>query len=385
MKTKYQLSQKQNKLQRLLVLVIILILSTIIGLLHQFAPSIKTVGVDALCPFGAIESAYTLITLGSYLPKIVLSSLILLTGVLVVAIVFRRSFCGLICPLGTIQELFASLGNRLFNRKLTVKPSIDKPARFLKYIIFVLIIVFTAIMGELVYRPYDPWAAYHHLFSADLFSEFPIGFATLILAVFGSVFYDRIFCKYLCPMGGFLGMISGIGMFKIMRDENTCINCKACDKICPVNVTVSDKEVVTSAECINCNECVNVCPSEGALNISRTNGSSISSGKALLSVVLIFMLVVGSTTLTGSFKWTQLTLDEEIQVAGSFNPELIKGRMTLQEVSGASGIPTVVFKDRFNLSDEDIGIPIKDFANKYDFETEDVQEFISEYLNETKS
>ena len=93
----------------------------------------------------------------------------------------------------------------------------------------------------------------------------------------------------------------------------------------------------------------------------------------------------GSTTWTGSFKWTQLTLEEEIQVAGSFDTELIKGRMTLQEVSGASGIPTVVFKEQFNLSDEDIGIPIKEFANKYDFETEDIREFASEYLNETKS
>ena len=385
MKNKSRIAQEKNRFQRLLVLVIILVMSTTIGLLHQFAPSIRTIGVDALCPFGAIESAYALITLGSYLPKIALSSFILLAGVMVVAIVFRRSFCGLICPLGTIQELFASLGNKLFSRKLTVKPSIDKPARFLKYIIFVLIIVFTAIIGELVYRPYDPWAAYHHLFSADLFSEFPIGLATLILAVFGSVFYDRIFCKYLCPMGGFLGMISGVGMFRIMRDENTCINCKACDKVCPVNVTVSDKEVVTSAECINCNECVNECPSEGALKIGRTNGSSISPGKALFSVVLIFVLIVGATTWTGGFKWTKLTLEEEIQVAGSFDTELIKGRMTLQEVSGASGIPTVVFKERFNLSDEDIDVPMKELKAKYEFETEDVREFISEYLNETKS
>ena len=226
MKNKCRIAQKKNRFQRLLVLAIILVMSTAIGLLHQFAPSIKTVGVDALCPFGAIESAYAIITIGSYIPKIALSSFILLAGVMVVAIVFRRSFCGLICPLGTIQELFSSLGNKLFSHKLTVKPSIDKPARFLKYIILVLIVVFTAIIGELVYRPYDPWAAYHHLFSTDLLSEFPIGLATLILAVFGSVFYDRIFCKYLCPMGGFLGMISGVGMFRIMRDENTCIDCK---------------------------------------------------------------------------------------------------------------------------------------------------------------
>ena len=121
------------------------------------------------------------------------------------------------------------------------------------------------------------------------------------------------------------------------------------------------------------------------MNIGRVNGSSISPGKALLSVVLIFVLLVGATTWTGSFKWTQLTLEEEVKVAGNFDTELIKGKMTRQEISDASGIPTVVFKERFYLSDEDLGIPIKELKDKYEFETEDVREFISEYLNETKS
>lgn len=62
----------------------------------------RPVGVDALCPFGGIESAITLVFTGSMLERVAWSSFILLLATLIIALVFRRSFCGHICPLGAL-------------------------------------------------------------------------------------------------------------------------------------------------------------------------------------------------------------------------------------------------------------------------------------------
>jgi hypothetical protein len=85
-------AQRAFRSIRLAFLVLFLVASTVLGLLHLFSPDTKPVGVDALDPFGGIESAFTLIATGSMLSKIAWSSFILLFATLATAIVFRRVF-----------------------------------------------------------------------------------------------------------------------------------------------------------------------------------------------------------------------------------------------------------------------------------------------------
>jgi NAD-dependent dihydropyrimidine dehydrogenase PreA subunit len=372
---------KKSKAVRLIVMIAVLVTSTVLGLMHQFIKGSTVVGVDALCPFGGIESAYTLITTGMNLQRIAASSFILLLGVLVVALIFRRSFCGLICPMGTIQELFARLGKKIFGRRLEIPAAIDRPARYLKYVVLALTVLFTIKAGELVIRPYDPWAAYHHLSSADLLTEFLIGFIVLAITLIGSLMYDRFFCKYACPMGAFLGIISKLSVFKIRRNESTCISCKACDKACPVNIKVSEQKVVDSAECIDCAECVNVCPSKDTLSVSTGSGLKMQPLKVLGAVVIIFAIVIGATTMVGSFEWTTKSLATEMKESGGFDPSQIKGRMTIHEVVDATGISGHAFREKFNLSEDDMGEQLKTLESKNGVSAEDVRAFVDEQLN----
>lgn len=371
--------QNRDKLVRFILLIVILVFATIIGQLHQFA-NIKPVGVDALCPFGGIESFYTFITQEVMVKRIVLSSFILLIAVLVVAIIFRRAFCGNICPLGALQELFGNLGKLIFKKRFNVPKIIDVPARYLKYLVLILIVIFTAKTGELIIRPYDPWVTYNHLLSSELFTELFFGFIILIVSIAGSIFYDRFFCKYLCPMGAFLGLINKIGFFRIKRNEKTCIDCYACDKACPVNIKVQSHKQVQSSECINCNLCVNACPVKDTLYIGGPKNIKISPLLFTLLSVIIFGLIVASTTITGQFEWVQKSLTEEVKEIGTFDPEQIKGRMTIQEVIDASGVSKDKFINEFKITEADLIIPIKDLATKYDFETEQVREFVKKEL-----
>jgi len=82
---------------------------------------------------------------------------------------------------------------------------------------------------------------------------------------------NRAFCKYVCPIPTLQKITSRIAMFKIVGDAEKCTDCKACNKMCPMDIRVSEyvlsKQRVLSTECILCFECINVCV-PGALNTS---------------------------------------------------------------------------------------------------------------------
>ena len=80
--------------------------------------------IDALCPFGGIESLYTFFTAGTFIGKIFSGTLILFAITLVLAIVFRRSSCGLICPFDAIQEFFAKLRQKIFGKRFIMPKKI---------------------------------------------------------------------------------------------------------------------------------------------------------------------------------------------------------------------------------------------------------------------
>jgi polyferredoxin len=155
----YKKSRKRNRVIRIVILVLVLALSTTFGIMHQIGTTWVPPGVDAFCPFGGIEAGIYLLATGTMMQKIAWSSFVLLFAVILVAVLFRRAFCGTICPMGTLQELFARLGKLFIKKPLSVPGIIDKPARYVKYLVLVVFVVLTTILGFLVIRPYDPWAS----------------------------------------------------------------------------------------------------------------------------------------------------------------------------------------------------------------------------------
>ena len=379
----YRAKRRQVKAWRLVVLVVLLAAATALGCLHQLNLGRRPVGVDALCPFGGIESAITLIATGSMLERVAWSSFILLAAVLIVALIFRRSFCGHICPLGTLQELASRLGRAIIGKRLTVPAAADRPLRLLKYAVLVVFVTLSVVLGRLAIRPYDPWAAWNHLIGADLFREFLVGFIVLAVSLAGSLLFDRVFCKYLCPMGAFLAAIRRIGWFRVRRSDATCTHCYACDKACPVNIKVEAASEVRSLECIDCNLCVNACPVPNTLTLSGPRGRTRATAAASLWItVAIFAMVIGATSLTGDFQWTLRPLAETVRLRGGFDPALIKGSDTFQAVSELTGIPREEFLRRFRISAEQFAGPIRDAAHQASggFETEEVRGFVRERL-----
>ncbi len=378
--------RRRNRLIRLGVLALGLVTITGIGIAHQYG-ALKPVGVDALCPFGGVETFWSLITAGGYVQRIAASSVVLLGIVLVTALLFRRAFCGYICPLGALQELIGKV-RRLFTRKprLEMPAVIDRPARYLKYVVLVVFTVWTWQAASLVIRPYDPWVAWMHLSTAEVFAEFSIGLAVLVVSLIGSVVYDRFFCKYLCPMGAFLGLISRVSLFRVQRTEASCIDCKACDGACPTNIAVSQAEVVNSPECINCNECVNACPVAGTLEVAAAPAVrkrwSVRPAEMLVMVAAIIVVGLVASSMSGSFVWTLSAPAVATAASGPMlKPEDIKGSMTFQDVAKATGIAPAAFEARFGVKPEEMTKPIKDLASSHGFDVHtDVRDWVAKQL-----
>lgn len=372
---------------RWIVSIFFLIFAPFAAVMHQIKGGGPTgsPSVDALCPFGGLETLPTLFKDGTYMQRITPSSFILLIAVVILTFVLGRAFCGYVCPLGTIQSLFTKLGKKLNIKQVKVNKNIDKLLRFAKYIVLFVVLFTTYKAGELVIRAYDPWAAFMHLNSgAEIFEEFLVGLIILIMIFISSLFVERAWCKYFCPLGAALAITSPLRMFKIKRNTSTCINCKACTKNCPMGLDVHSEESVSSTECISCGDCITSCPVDKTLDMKK-GSTSLSINKIGVVVITVLVLVVGGNVVVGNFK-TSLSNKETLTQSGVLNADNIKGYMTLNDVAEEFNIDIKVLLEKCNLpEDTDVNKSMKtlknDLAEKgIEFETSNLREVVEEII-----
>lgn len=342
---------KNHKLLLILrwgLLALFTVLVSVAAYLHIANGGGKSPSIHALCPFGGLESLYQVFTTGSFISKIFSGTLILFVITLVIAIVFRRSFCGLICPFGAIQEFFAGIGQKIFRKRLMIPAKIDRPLRYLKYAVLIITVFYAWKTAGLWMSPYDPWSAYAHLPEGleSVWSESAVGLILLFITIVGSLLYDRFFCKYLCPMGALYGIIGKISPHKIVRNENACISCGKCNKVCPVNIDVQHVSEVKSAECINCQICVLSCPKAGALEM-REGKKVLKPIVVIIAVIALFFGSIFALQAAGVYK-----LLPDNSAAGEIIAfDEVKGYMTIHEAADATKTDIKEFYKRFAIPD----------------------------------
>lgn len=225
--------------------------------------------LHAICPFGGVVTIYQYITSGSFVKKIHESSFILMIIMFITAVGFGSVFCGWICPFGTFQEWTGKIGEKIFKNKYnsSIPSKIDKYLRYLRYVVLVWVIYVTAISGKIVFQDIDPYYALFNFWTSEVAVS---GIAVLILIIILSLIIERPWCKYACPYGAVLGITNLFRIFKIRRNKSTCISCRKCDKSCPMNIKVSESEIIRNHQCISCMKCTSegACPIEDTVNMS---------------------------------------------------------------------------------------------------------------------
>jgi ferredoxin len=236
-----------------------------------------------------------------------------------------RAWCGWLCPLGTLLDWIKPKREK-HNVPVQTLPS--ERLRVVKYILLFLTL-FTALFGGLFWMALDPltllertlthaiWPALNWLVTQaeyglyrllpasgealarfddwvrpGLLPDMPISRAAPLL--FGALFalvvglnwiVPRFWCRYLCPLGGLLGLLSKVAVvrrtvktlrvsslpaegqtLRVLNDEHKeCTACKLCSRRCPTGTIDPQRNFASDpAECTLCLECLDACPRQAA-------------------------------------------------------------------------------------------------------------------------
>ena len=380
------MKRKSSKLSlRFVIQLVIVVLIFTLAALHIRFGIEKVAPIDAYCPFGAVESFFTLIFKGEFLKRIFSSSFVLLGIFFIASFLLGKVFCGYICPLGAIQEWLRPLGKKLgFRQDYELPEKADKYLRYAKYLVLVVIVYYSFYLGDLVFRHYGPYNALMHL--GHEIDEKPVGYIALLIIIVISMFSKNFWCRYLCPLGAFFGIIRKISFLKIDRNVETCIDCGMCDKSCPAGLSIMTASSLKKADCISCGKCVDVCP-KNSLDFVLF-GKKIS-GK-IFSILVLLLVVLPLIVMPYTPIWKTKPESNIVNSRGEINTADIRGSNTLKYIVEVTKVPLQEFKDKLNLpSDVDVTIKIKLIGTKYNLknadgeflQTEDFRQVIDDYIS----
>ncbi len=230
----------------------------------------RPAGVDGWLPIaGLMNLRYFLVT--HHIPAIHPAAMVLVCGFILCSLLVKKSFCSWLCPVGTVSEYLWKLGRKLFRRSFTVPRWLDVPLRSVKYLLlaFFLFVVFTMTAQELGDFLVSPFGIVADVKMLNFFRDIgTVGIAVLVALVVFSVLIQNFWCRFLCPYGALMGIVSIVSPVKIRRDAQACIDCGKCNKACPSHLPVDRLVQIRSVECTGCMECIAVCPAENALQLS---------------------------------------------------------------------------------------------------------------------
>lgn len=259
-------------------------------------PVSRPPSVEGFLPIGALMASKLWITTGIF-DRIHPAGLVIFIAAVVMSLLLKKSFCGWICPVGALSDLTWKLGKRLSGRNFTIHRFADYPLRSLKYILLLFFVYVTVIKmpPEAILQFLE--GDYYKIADVKMLYFFTkmtlVTFITLVILFIASLFLKNFWCRYLCPYGALLGILSLCSPLKITRNEEACIDCGKCAKNCPSLLPVNKKISVSSPECTGCLTCVSHCPAKGALDISFSKRRVLNPLVFAVLVIALFFGAVG--------------------------------------------------------------------------------------------
>lgn len=240
--------------------------------------------------FYAIKEVYASLLSGTFSFATMAPQIMLFSGSIIITILIGRFFCGFLCSFGAMGDLLWFLSKKVIKPKWRINEQLDAWLKRLKYLIllFTILGIWTWNIGNIssmtgpwtvfgMYSKIGSWSSVKYLFTA--------GGLLLLLFIVASLFVERFFCRYLCPLGAVFAIISRVRLFRIIKNTGKCGSLRSCTNKCSMGIPLYHYDKVTSGECIHCFECTVNCPRQNA----KANGAPVAV--SAISTAAMFGLV----------------------------------------------------------------------------------------------
>lgn len=248
--------------------------------------------------FAAVGNIVSCIYKGNISWESVKYSVWMLLATVPATVLVGRFFCGFFCSFGAVQDLLWLGSHRLralFPGKRNLKKA-DRIFRFAKYAVLFYFIIFIW-SGVTAVKTAGPWQVFGQYVS---FGHWPglkpllsVGGVLLLFIFIGSLFVQRFFCRYFCPMGAIYSLISQTSFLKIDKPREECGKCHLCTSKCTMGMDLTKKDRIAGGECISCQKCVSWCP-KGNVHFRSRYGVLIGVGVTCATIMVSQLLIAGN-------------------------------------------------------------------------------------------
>jgi len=202
-------------------------------------------------------------------------------AIIAICVLFPRGFCGYICPLGSLIDLFDWTISHRFTR---FRPTRDGWWVHLKYYLLAAILI-SSFLGVLLsgfvaaipvitrglqftLAPVQMGAAKGWYLNPPMNAGHWCSIVLLLGVLLLGFLRPRFWCRYVCPTGAVFS-ISNLLRATERKVESSCINCDKCVRICPFDAIKPTDYTTGTADCTLCQTCAGVCPTHSIKFVSR--------------------------------------------------------------------------------------------------------------------
>jgi polyferredoxin len=281
-----------------------------------------------ICSVGAIQNVVLCLTDSHYIMSF--SALAVFFLPLVATLFFGRVFCSGVCPLGAIQDLVVL-------RPLRVPVKLDKALRWLQYIYLGLAVLFAGWGLQLALGSWNIHIGQRFLI-CDWDPFIPIFrrtgpfymVATGAVFLLAGMFIGRPYCRWLCPYGGILALLSRVAWRNVRISPDKELNCGLCAQGCPygaIHELHADR-----ASCMACTRCYEYCPRQKRLMALRAGRRKPASptlisrpwegvARTWTGIVTAFIVIITALWLLGTYIHARSVVPGERALADSLREE----------------------------------------------------------------
>lgn len=192
-----------------------------------------------------------------FLPAVLSLSLIAV-AIIVVALLFGRIYCSVICPLGVMQDIYSWLGGKIKKNRF----SYVKEHKWLRYTVCAIFVVCLIFGFTPVITLLEPYGNFGRIVTSFYMRNVTLSIiAWVMMLILGvlAFLYGRAYCNSICPVGTILSFFSRFSLFRVRFDQDKCKHCGLCEKNCKARAIDAKAGTVDYSRCVVCGDCTAQC------------------------------------------------------------------------------------------------------------------------------